>query len=69
MGSVVIQVLAVCIVTALSINDIVRRALASASIPTQLEPPGLFRDDGKRPDGMTIVPWSMGCAGVGCDLR
>ncbi|CAH2243417.1 jg9334 [Pararge aegeria aegeria] len=37
------------------INDIVR-PLASASIPSQLEPPALFRDDGKRPDGMTIAP-------------
>ncbi|CAH2268990.1 jg16015 [Pararge aegeria aegeria] len=49
-----------------AINDIFRRALASASIPAQLEPPGFFRDDGKRPDGMTIVPWSMGRALV-CD--
>ncbi|XP_069358665.1 uncharacterized protein [Maniola hyperantus] len=45
-----------------AINDIVRRALATASVPAQLEPSGLFRDDGKRPDGMTIVPWSMGRA-------
>jgi len=25
-----------------------------------LEPPGLNRKDGKRPDGMTLVPWSGG---------
>ncbi|CAH2240244.1 jg1801 [Pararge aegeria aegeria] len=42
-----------------AINDIVRRSLAYASIFAQWEPPGLFRDGGKRPNGMTIVPWSM----------
>lgn len=26
----------------------------------KLEPTGLDRDDGKGPDGATIVPWSMG---------
>ncbi|CAH2230253.1 jg20002 [Pararge aegeria aegeria] len=45
-----------------AINDIVRRGLTSASILAQLEPSGLFRDDGKRPYAMTIVPWSMGRA-------
>ena len=35
-------------------------ALVSAKIPSQLEPAGLFRSDGKGPDGMTIVPWSCG---------
>ncbi|KAI5635037.1 hypothetical protein NE865_12269 [Phthorimaea operculella] len=39
-----------------ALNDIVRRALVSANIPCILEPPGLSRSDGKRPDGMTLVP-------------
>ncbi|CAH2218448.1 jg8322 [Pararge aegeria aegeria] len=57
MVSVVIEVLAVCIVTALSMIKSV------ALWPLRLlETPGLFRDDGRRPDGMTIVPWSMGRA-------
>lgn len=43
-----------------SINDVIRRALVSARVPAVLEPSGLARDDGKRPDGMTLVPWSMG---------
>lgn len=43
-----------------SLNDIIRRAFASASIPAVLEPNGLFRSDGRRPDGMTLVPWKMG---------
>ena len=28
--------------------------------PSQLEPPGLSRNDGKRPDGMTLIPWERG---------
>lgn len=43
-----------------SINDIVRRALVSADIPSVLEPPGLSRSDGKRPDGLTLIPWERG---------
>lgn len=43
-----------------SINDIVRRAMVSANVPCVLEPPGLSRTDGKRPDGLTLVPWRRG---------
>ena len=43
-----------------AINELVRRALVSASIPAVLEPPGLDRENGKRPDGMTIGAWSHG---------
>lgn len=43
-----------------SLNDIIRRAFVSAGVPSVLEPNGLIRDDGKRPDGMTLVPWKMG---------
>ncbi|KAL1446386.1 hypothetical protein WDU94_005682 [Cyamophila willieti] len=42
------------------LNDIIHRSLASIHIPSSLEPSGLSRDDGKRPDGMTLVPWSHG---------
>ena len=40
-----------------AINDIVLRAFSSAQVPSRLEPLGLDRSDGKRPDGVTIVPW------------
>lgn len=43
-----------------ALNDIVRRAFVSANIPCVLEPPGLSRSDGKRPDGLTLVPWKNG---------
>ena len=33
---------------------------SSADIPNILQPPGISRDDGKTPDGMTIIPWSHG---------
>ncbi|CAL8119405.1 unnamed protein product [Orchesella dallaii] len=43
-----------------ALNDVIRRALNTAGYPSVLEPPGLVRDDGKRPDGLTLVPWRMG---------
>lgn len=43
-----------------AVNDIVHRALQAAGVPSQLEPNGLSRDDGKRPDGATIIPFSKG---------
>jgi hypothetical protein len=43
-----------------SINAIISRALNSADVPTELEPNGLHRSDGRRPDGATLVPWSHG---------
>lgn len=43
-----------------AINDIVYRALASACVPSRLEPSGLLRSDGKRPDGVTMIPWKNG---------
>ena len=45
-----------CKARAIQLNDIVRRALVSANIPSVLEPSGLSRGDGKRPDGMTLIP-------------
>ena len=43
-----------------AVNDIIKRALSSAEVPCRLEPPSLMRDDGKRPDGMSMSPWSNG---------
>ena len=43
-------------------NNIIHRAFIQANIPSQLEPNGLCRTDGKRPDGMTYVPWARGKA-------
>ncbi len=43
-----------------AVNDIIHRTLSSAGIPSRLEPPGLSRSDGKRPDGVSLVPWVSG---------
>ncbi|CAH2262710.1 jg11285 [Pararge aegeria aegeria] len=42
-----------------TINDIIR-SLATAHVRAVLEPIGLARSDGKRPDGMTLIPWMLG---------
>ena len=42
------------------INDIIWRALNKAIIQSVKEPTGLTRTDGKRPDGLTLIPWSQG---------
>ena len=42
------------------VNDLIKRALGSAQTSAVLEPPGLSRRDGKRPDGLTIYPWARG---------
>jgi len=45
------------------LNDLVWRALSRAGIPSVKEPAGLSRTDGKRPDGITQIPWQRGkCA-------
>ena len=43
-----------------AVNEIIHRSLVSAHIPSRLEPQGLLRSDGKRPDGVTTVPWKCG---------
>jgi len=43
-----------------AINAIIWRALLKADVPSTKEPAGLFRSDGKRPDGATLIPWMGG---------
>ena len=42
-----------------AMNDIIHRTLAATKVPSRLEPSGLYRTDGKRPD-ITVVPWKSG---------
>ena len=42
------------------VNDLLKRAMGSAQVSAILEPPGLCRSDGKRPDGLTLFPWKEG---------
>ena len=43
-----------------ALNDIILRSLRSAGIPSILEPVGIDRGDSKRPDGITVFPFSNG---------
>ena len=42
------------------LNDLIKRSLSTAGIPSVLEPVGLDRGDGKRPDGLTTFPFKSG---------
>ena len=43
-----------------ALNDVVTRAIQSAGTPVTKEPVGLTIQDGKRPDGLTLIPWQGG---------
>ena len=43
-----------------ALTEIIKRALSSAGFNVDLEPVGLDRGDGKRPDGMTVFHFSRG---------
>ena len=42
------------------LNDLVWRALSKADVPSIKEPAGLIRSNGKRPDGLILIPWLQG---------
>ena len=44
----------------MSINDVIARAITAAGVPVTKEPVGLARLDGKRPDGLTLIPCQGG---------
>jgi len=41
-------------------NDIIARTFRRVGVPSILEPPGLIRGDGTRPDRATQIPWTSG---------
>jgi hypothetical protein len=43
-----------------ALNDILKRTFSSVNIPCIIEPHGLLREDGKRPDEITLIPWKRG---------
>jgi hypothetical protein len=43
--------------TEINSTSIINRSLTSIQVNSTLEPNGLSRNDRKRPDGMTLVPW------------
>jgi len=60
MASPVASPLVVIIMRRNAVNDLIKRALASANVPSVLEPNSLSIDDGKRPVGLTVLPWANG---------
>ena len=43
-----------------TLNSLIKQTLGSLALPSMLEPRGLYRTDGKRPDGVTMIPWEKG---------
>jgi hypothetical protein len=43
-----------------TVNDLIKRALALANGPALLGPKSSCRDDDKRPDGLSVLPWTNG---------
>jgi len=45
-----------------SLNDLIARSFSAGGVSIIKEPTGLSRSDGKRPDGLSLVPWQNGKA-------
>jgi hypothetical protein len=43
-----------------AVNELIKRALTLAEIPSRLEPTSLIRQNERRPDEMSLVPWKNG---------
>ena len=43
-----------------TLNSLIKQTLGSLDLPSMLQPRGLYRTDGKRPDSVTMIPWEMG---------
>ena len=43
-----------------TLNFFIKQTLGSLELPSVLEPRGLYRTDGERPDGVTMIPWEVG---------
>ena len=42
-----------------TLNSLKKQTLGCLDLPSMLEPRGLYRTNGKRPDGVTMIPWEM----------
>ena len=42
------------------VNETIHCALVSGGVPAVLEPVDVCRNDGKRPDDVSLIPWSRG---------
>jgi len=46
------------------LNDLIHHALIRAEVPADKEPQDLSRDDGEKPDGLTLVPYQSWRSGT-----
>ena len=49
------------------LNNLVAQALAAAGVPVAKQPVGLVRQDGKRADGLMLIPFEGGRS-LTCDV-
>ena len=57
---IILRIMIMTMMKILIIIIIIIIIVITAKIPSHLEPSGLYRADGKRPDGITLVPWKSG---------
>ena len=57
---IILRIMIMTMMKILIIIIIIIIIIITAKIPSHLEPSGLYRADGKRPDGITLVPWKSG---------
>ena len=43
-----------------TLNSLIKQMSGFLDLPSMLEPRGLYRTDGKRPDGVTMIPLGIG---------
>ena len=43
-----------------TLKSLIKHTMGSLDLPSVREPRGLYQTDGKRPDGVTMIPWEMG---------
>jgi len=53
---IIIILIIIIIIVIIMLNELICRSLFRAGIPATKEPTGLSRTDGKRPDGLTLIP-------------
>ena len=52
-----------------AVNETIRCTLASGGVPAVLEAVEVCRGNGKRPDGMTLIPWRSLVHIIQCALK
>ena len=59
-GTVYTVFVAPRVLVASHVNSLLKQTLVCLNLASMLEPCGLYRTDGERPDGVTMILWEMG---------